>query len=204
MTRTWQDDRSVEFEPSNRLAGHYGKRSKYERHYLLTGIPTQVVVPSVSLAALLHSLAGTVLLEMPSSAGLASPVVEPGACSATPRTSAGAMGVWARPETGGEGLAPPRSELIVPGAPTPVRLSITPPVVEELTAEDEGATEDAGGPPPTRPAGVRHRPLQRVNHHRRLGYQNRLTCPCRPVHRHYRLLPDPGPFQLIEGSCWRL
>lgn len=153
LTRTEQDECSVEFEPSNRLAGHYGSRSEHDRHYFPTGIPTQVVVPSVSLAALLHGLAGTVLVETPSSAGLASPVVEPGACSATPRTSAGAMGVCAKPETGGEGLVPPISELMVPGGRTAVLLSITPPIVEELTVEDEGAMADVGGPPPTRPAG---------------------------------------------------
>jgi hypothetical protein len=39
------------------------------------------------LAAVLHGLAGTVLVEMPSSAGIASPVVELGACSATPPVS---------------------------------------------------------------------------------------------------------------------
>src|SRR6478752_9683634 len=50
LTRTEQDERSVEFEPSNRLAGHYGSRSEHDRHYFPTGIPTQVVVPSVSLA----------------------------------------------------------------------------------------------------------------------------------------------------------
>jgi len=52
------------------------------------------------------------------------------------------MGVCARPETDGEGLVPPRSELMVPGGRTLVLLSITPPVVEESTAEDEGATTD--------------------------------------------------------------
>jgi hypothetical protein len=108
-----------------RAGGDYGRRSGY---YFLTGIPTQVVVPSVSLAALLHGLAGTVLVEMPSSAGLDSPVVELGACSAIPRTSAGGIGVCARPEAGGEGMAPPDV-----GGPPPTR--------------------PAGGPPPTAPAG---------------------------------------------------
>jgi hypothetical protein len=40
------------------------------------GIPTHVVVPSVSRAALVHGLAGTIFVEKPSSAGVAKPVGE--------------------------------------------------------------------------------------------------------------------------------
>jgi hypothetical protein len=51
---------------------------------LSSGIPTQVVVPSVSRAAVLHGLAGTIIVAVPSLAGWANPVVELAGCSATP------------------------------------------------------------------------------------------------------------------------
>jgi hypothetical protein len=52
-------------------------------HYLC-GMPTQVVVPSVSRAAVLHGLAGTIFVDVPSAEGLARPVDELTGCSATP------------------------------------------------------------------------------------------------------------------------
>jgi hypothetical protein len=51
---------------------------------LFSGIPTQVVVPSVSRAAALQGLAGTITVAVPSLAGSANPVVELAGCSATP------------------------------------------------------------------------------------------------------------------------
>jgi hypothetical protein len=50
----------------------------------LAGIPTQVVIPSVSCAAVLQGLAGTIIVEVPSADGLARPVDELAGCSATP------------------------------------------------------------------------------------------------------------------------
>jgi hypothetical protein len=58
--------------------------SDYRVRYRLSGIPTQVVVPSVSWAAVLHGFAGTIFVVTPSSAGLDKPVAEVGACAATP------------------------------------------------------------------------------------------------------------------------
>ena len=52
--------------------------------YRLPGMPTQVVVPSVSCAAVLQGLAGTIIVEVPSADGLAKPVDELADCSATP------------------------------------------------------------------------------------------------------------------------
>jgi hypothetical protein len=43
--------------------------------YLL-GIPTQVVVPSVSCVAVLQGFAGTIFMAIPSGAGCANPVVD--------------------------------------------------------------------------------------------------------------------------------
>jgi hypothetical protein len=50
----------------------------------LWGIPTQVVVPSISWAAVLHDFAGTIFVVAPPSAALAKPVAEVGICAATP------------------------------------------------------------------------------------------------------------------------
>jgi hypothetical protein len=59
--------------------------ARSRKFYLaLVGRPTQVVVPSVSCAAVLHGLAGTIIVEVPSADGLASPVDVLAGCSATP------------------------------------------------------------------------------------------------------------------------
>ena len=58
----------------------------------LPGIPTQVVVPSVSCAAVLQGFAGTIFVATPSAAGFAKPVVDSAGCSAVPWTVAGATG----------------------------------------------------------------------------------------------------------------
>jgi hypothetical protein len=50
----------------------------------LAGIPTQVVVPSVSWAVVLQGFAGTISVEVPSAEVLARPVDELAGCSATP------------------------------------------------------------------------------------------------------------------------
>src|SRR5260370_1125798 len=57
----------------------FGRESRcsYLRLKLPSGIPTQVVVPSVSLAALLQGTAPTVFVETPSSATLFKPVSDP-------------------------------------------------------------------------------------------------------------------------------
>jgi hypothetical protein len=56
----------------------------------LAGMPMQVVVPSVSRAAVLHGRAGTIIVEVPSADGLARPVDELAGCSATSSTVTGA------------------------------------------------------------------------------------------------------------------
>jgi hypothetical protein len=68
----------------------------------LSGIPTHVVVPSVSLAAVPHGRAGTILVDTPSSAGLAKPVRVPGGSAATPWTPSGTIGGDDCPVIGGE------------------------------------------------------------------------------------------------------
>jgi hypothetical protein len=67
-----------------------------------SGIPTQVVVPSVSRADRLHGTAGTISVEMPSGATLAKPASVSGALTAVgaPRPdggdiSVGGTAVWA-------------------------------------------------------------------------------------------------------------
>src|SRR5436305_4104483 len=66
-------------------------------------MPMQVVVPSVSRAAVLQRRAGTILVE-PSGAGWDKPTVELGASSAIPCTVVGAGGAdW--PVMGGGGVA---------------------------------------------------------------------------------------------------
>src|SRR5947209_20126287 len=76
------------------------------------GMPMQVVVPSVSRAAVLQRRAGTILVE-PSGAGWDRPTVELGVSSAIPCTVLGAGGAdW--PVMGGGGVA-----LLLGGAPTP-------------------------------------------------------------------------------------
>jgi hypothetical protein len=50
----------------------------------LWGIPTQVVVPSILWAAVLHDFAGTIFVVTPPSAALHKPVAEVGICAATP------------------------------------------------------------------------------------------------------------------------
>jgi hypothetical protein len=72
---------------------------------LASGIPTQVVVPSVSLAAVLQGTALTVFVETPSSATLSKPVLLPGSNGpptegAAPTTGTPADG--GAPEAGGE------------------------------------------------------------------------------------------------------
>src|SRR5437016_3819473 len=75
------------------------------------GMPMQVVVPSVSRAAVLQRRAGTILVE-PSGAGWDKPTVELGASSAIPCTVLGAGGADC-PVIGGGGA------LVLGGAPTP-------------------------------------------------------------------------------------
>jgi hypothetical protein len=106
--------------------------------YCPRGIPTHVVVPSVSRAAEVHGLAGTIFVEMPSSAGLDKPVRENVWFSAEeiPCTAAGATGADC-PIAGGEG------ELAVPLGGVPM--------VSTLPAFPLGATPPAAGP---RAAGV--------------------------------------------------
>jgi hypothetical protein len=88
----------------------------------------QVVVPSVSRAAVLHGLAGTTSVETPSGPGLDKPVVELGACSAMPCTADGAGADC--PVMGGEAVGGPgprggsagaRSLAAPGGAAPPVR-----------------------------------------------------------------------------------
>jgi len=70
--------------------------------YRRLGIPTQVVDPSVSRAAVLHGFAGTIFVETPSSAGTAKPVRELAwACAEIPCTATGATGADC-PAIGGE------------------------------------------------------------------------------------------------------
>src|SRR4029077_1586926 len=63
------------------------------------GIPTQVVDPSVSRAAALQGFAGTIFVEIPSSAGMAKPLGEP---------------TWSCPKV------PPRAATAATGADCPV------------------------------------------------------------------------------------
>jgi len=73
-----------------------------DRLHRLSGIPTHVVVPSVSLAAVLHGLAGTVLVPTPSSAGTDKPVREEGGEGATwPAGGAPVLPPMTPPEVGG-------------------------------------------------------------------------------------------------------
>jgi hypothetical protein len=138
----------------------------------LSGMPTQVVVPSVSRAAVLHGFVGTTFVVKPSAAGLLKPNREPAGCSAIPWAAAGATGGaedW--PVIGGDDAPVP-----VPGAgafPTPVEPPMTPPVVGGFALGEVGAALTAGtdpdadggeelfvaalfvgAPPPTAPAGA--------------------------------------------------
>lgn len=77
------------------------------RPRLLLGRPIQVVVPSVSWAATPHGFAGTTRVLTPSAAVSVLPVLEPGACSATPRAPGGTTGASPWPVMGGdEGTVP--------------------------------------------------------------------------------------------------
>src|SRR5437879_6653778 len=76
------------------------------------GMPMQVVVPSVSRAAVLQGRAGTILVE-PSGPGRDMPTVELGASSAIPCTALGAGGADC-PVMGGGGAAP-----VLGGEPRP-------------------------------------------------------------------------------------
>jgi hypothetical protein len=126
---------------TNPVAGHTHR----DHVHRFPGIPTHVVVPSVSRAALLHGLAGTILVDTPSSAILARPVGELSwSCSAKPRTAAGAGG-YACPASGGEGapVVAPGPELTPDALPMPVVLPGAP-----------LPTAAAGVPTPTVPAGA--------------------------------------------------
>jgi hypothetical protein len=87
------------------------------RLYRFPGIPTQVDVPSVSRAAELHGLAGTIFVETPSSATVAKPVGENFWFSGEeiPFTEGGAAGAVgaACPVAGGK--AAPPGAVILPG-----------------------------------------------------------------------------------------
>jgi hypothetical protein len=85
--------------------------------YRFSGIPTQVVVPSVSFAAVLHGFAGTIFVETPSSAGLDKPVDGVAPSAETPWTATGAFGGGDWPVSGGEEGIPMPAGL---GFPTPV------------------------------------------------------------------------------------
>jgi hypothetical protein len=114
----------------------------------LSGIPTHVVVPSVSLAAVVQGLAGTVLVDTPSSAGTERPVRDCGVGATWPAGKAPVLPPITPPEVGGlaagdVGAAcfweaadpdPAGEDALLPGAPPP--------------------TAPAGAPPPTAPAGA--------------------------------------------------
>jgi hypothetical protein len=67
----------------------------------LSGIPTHVVVPSVSLAAVVQGLAGTVLVDTPSSAGTERPVRDCGVGATWPEGKAPVLPPITPPEVGG-------------------------------------------------------------------------------------------------------
>jgi hypothetical protein len=98
------------------------------------GIPTQLIDPSVSRAAVLHGFAGTIFVETRSSAGMAKPVRElVWSCVEFPCTAPGATGADC-PAIGGE------------GAPT---LPLGPGLGPPLPTFGFGAT-----PPPAAPRGA--------------------------------------------------
>src|SRR5260370_11965318 len=78
---------------------------------LRSGMPMQVVVPSVSRAAVLQGRAGTILVD-PSGAGRDMPTVELGASAAIPCPAGGGSGADC-PVIGGDGAGP------LPVAPEP-------------------------------------------------------------------------------------
>jgi hypothetical protein len=82
-----------------------------------SGIPTHVVVPSVSLANVLHGTALTVFVETPSSAILSRPVCVPGNSGLPGCGVATARGGAPMPIAGGGAMSPAGGELFptVPG-----------------------------------------------------------------------------------------
>ena len=120
-------------EPSPRR--QRGEPAPFIALYRRLGIPTQVVDPSVSRAAVLHGFAGTIFVETPSSAGIAKPVGELAwACAEIPCTATGAAGADCR-AIGGEGattlpLGPELTDgLLAPATlPAPDGLPVGPPL----------------------------------------------------------------------------
>lgn len=89
-------------------------------------MPTHVLVPSVSRAAVPQGLAGTIIVETPSSPGLARPVEELGPCSANPRTSAGVAGEGIAEDPDAAGEAEPFVAVLFVGGAPPAALAGTP------------------------------------------------------------------------------